>query len=86
MTNKRNSVLYTGMTSDLKRRAFEHRCKRIEGFIKKYNIEKLVYYEMFTEPIQAITWEKKIKGGWRQNKLDLIHQKNPDWRDLYDEI
>lgn len=86
MTNKRNSVLYTGVTSDLKRRAFEHRSKMIEGFTKTYNIEKLVYYEMFAEPIQAIAWEKKIKAGSRQKKLNLILQKNPDWRDLYDEI
>ena len=86
MTNKRNSVLYTGVTSDLKRRAFEHRCKMISGFTKTYNIEKLVYYEMFAEPIQAIAWEKKIKAGSRQKKLNLIQQKNPDRRDLYDEI
>ena len=86
MTNKINTVLYTGVTSDMKRRAFEHRCKMIEGFTKTYNIEKLVYYEIFTEPIQAIAWEKKIKGGSRQKKLNLILQKNPDWRDLYDEI
>jgi putative endonuclease len=86
VTNKANSVLYTGVTSDLKKRVYEHRNKLMEGFTNKYNITKLVYYELYTEPAQAIAREKQIKGGSRQKKLDLINQKNAGWRDLYDEI
>ena len=86
MTNTKNSVLYTGVTSDLKKRVYEHRNKLIEGFTKTYNITKLVYFEMFTEPLQAITREKQIKGGSRQKKVDLINRNNDGWRDLYDEI
>jgi len=86
MTNKANSVLYTGVTSDLKKRVYEHRNKMMEGFTKKYKIAHLVYYEVFTEPMQAIVREKQIKGGSRQKKDDLINQKNPDWNDLYDEL
>jgi putative endonuclease len=86
MTNTMNSVLYTGVTSDLKKRVYEHRNKLIEGFTKTYNINKLVYFEMFTEPLQAIKREKQIKGGSRQKKVDLINRNNNGWRDLYDEI
>ena len=86
MTNAKNSVLYTGVTNDLKKRAYEHRNKLIEGFTKTYNIIKLVYYETFTEPLLAIAREKQIKGGSRQKKVDLIGQNNTEWRDLYDEI
>jgi putative endonuclease len=86
VTNKTNSVLYTGVTSDLKKRVYEHRNKLMDGFTNKYKITKLVYYELYTEPAQAIAREKQIKGGSRQKKLELIKQKNPGWRDLYDEI
>jgi putative endonuclease len=86
MANAKNSVLYTGVTSDLKKRAYEHRNKLIEGFTKTYNIIKLVHYETFTEPLLAIAREKQIKGGSRQKKIDLIGQKNSEWRDLYHEI
>ena len=86
MTNKRNTVLYTGMSSDLKKRAYEHRNKLIEGFTKTYNVNKLVYYEIYADPLDAIAREKKIKGGSRQKKLDLISVKNPGWNDLYDSI
>ena len=86
MTNKRNTVLYTGMTSDLKKRAYEHRNKLIEGFTKTYNVNKLVYYEIYADPLHAIAREKKFKGGSRQKKLDLITEKNPGWNDLYDSI
>ena len=86
MTNKRNTVLYTGMTSDLKKRAYEHRNKLIEGFTKTYNVNKLVYYEIYADSLDAIAREKKIKGGSRQKKLDLITGKNPGWNDLYDSI
>ncbi len=86
MTNKNNSVLYTGVTSNLKRRAYEHREKLITGFTKNYRIAKLVYYEVTENVTSAIEWEKKIKGGSRQKKIDLINSMNPEWKDLYDEI
>ena len=86
MTNKRNTVLYTGITSNLKRRIFEHKEKLNEGFTKKYNIIKLVYYEVFEDPENAILREKQIKGGPRQKKLDLINQFNTEWIDLYETL
>ena len=86
MTNEGNSVLYTGVTNDLKRRAYEHKEKLVEGFTKKYNINKLVYYETSNDIASAILREKQIKGGSRQKKIDLVNSLNPDWHDLYDDI
>jgi putative endonuclease len=86
MTNKNNRVLYTGITNDLKRRVYEHKEKLIDGFTKKYNVSKLVYYEIFEDPENAILREKKIKAGPRQKKIDLIHSMNKVWGDLYEEI
>lgn len=86
MTNKNNTVIYTGVTNNLIRRVYEHKQKLIEGFTKKYNIIKLVYYEIFTDPTNAIAREKQIKGGSRQKKIDLINSINKEWRDLYDEL
>jgi putative endonuclease len=86
MTNPKNTVLYTGITNNLKRRAYEHREKVIDGFSKKYNLTKLVYYEVFDDPENAIRREKQIKGGSRQKKIDLITGMNKGWLDLYKEI
>ncbi len=86
MTNKNNRVLYTGITNDLKRRVYEHREKLVNGFTKKYNVSKLIYYQVFEDPENAILREKKIKAGSRQRKIDLINSKNNKWRDLYEEI
>jgi len=86
MTNKNNGVLYTGVTNDLKRRAYEHKEKFVDGFTKKYNVSKLVYYEIFEDPENAILREKKIKGGSRQKKIDLINTVNKEWTDLYGEL
>ena len=87
MTNKNNTVLYTGVTNDLKRRVYEHRNKlMIDGFTKRYNITKLVYYEVFGDPENAILREKQIKAGSRKKKLDLIDSINAIWKDLYDDI
>jgi putative endonuclease len=86
MTNKTNSVLYTGVTSDLKKRVYEHKDKLVEGFTKRYNITKLVYYEIFNDPENAIKREKQIKGGSRKKKIDLIESKNKNWDDLYEGI
>ncbi len=86
MTAKRNAVLYTGVTNDLKRRIYEHKDKVVAGFAKKYNITKLVYYEIFKDPENAILREKQIKAGSRLKKIDLINSTNRAWVDLYDEL
>jgi putative endonuclease len=84
MTNTRNNVLYTGVTNDLKRRVYEHKEKLVNGFTKKYNITKLVYYEVFNDIENAILREKQIKGGSRQKKIELISSMNKEWQDLYE--
>ena len=85
MTNDRNTVLYTGVTNDLTRRAYEHREGLYEGFTKRYRVRKLVYYEVAENPYSAISREKQIKGGSRADKMKLIVDFNPDRRDLYDD-
>jgi putative endonuclease len=86
MTNKRNTVLYTGVTDDLKRRVYEHKEKLVDGFTKKYNIIKLVFYEVFEDIDNAILREKQIKSGSRQNKIELVNSMNKEWQDLYEEL
>jgi putative endonuclease len=86
ITNKYNTVLYTGVTSDLIKRIYEHKEKLIDGFTKKYNVNKLVYYEIFSDINNAITREKQIKAGSRQKKIDLVNSVNPEWLDLYDDL
>ena len=86
MTNKNNTVLYTGITSDLKRRIYEHREKLAEGFTKRYNLTKLVYYEVFQDSLNAIQREKQIKSGSRKKKVDLINDMNPAWKDLDEDL
>ena len=86
LTNRYNTVLYTGVTSDLKKRVWEHRQKLVEGFTKRYNVEKLVYYEAVDDIASAIAREKQIKAGSRQKKIDLVNGLNPQWRDLYEEL
>ncbi len=83
MTNKNNSVLYTGVTSNLVRRVYEHKEKLIDGFTKKYNCTKLIWFEMYDDSISAISREKQIKAGSRNKKLELINTLNPAWKDLY---
>ncbi len=80
-----SGTLYTGMTNNLQRRAYEHRNKLIEGFTKKYNVTRLVYYELFHDVRDAIAREKQIKSWRRSKKLDLIKSLNPTWRDLSEE-
>ena len=86
MTNKRNTVLYTGVTSNLRKRVYQHKDKMVEGFTKRYNISKLVYYEVFRDPENAILREKQIKGGSRDKKIRLIESKNQNWKDIYYEL
>jgi putative endonuclease len=82
MTNKGHSVLYTGVTSDLKKRVYQHREKLADGFTFKYNVSKLVYYQIAQNAFAAITREKQIKGGSRAKKIELINSFNPEWKDL----
>ena len=84
--NKKNGTLYTGVTSDLVKRVYQHKEKLGEGFTAKYGVDKLGYYEAHWDMYSAIEREKQIKGGSRQLKLDLIEKGNPHWLDLYDEI
>ena len=86
LCSKRNGTLYTGVTSNIQKRIYEHKNKMIEGFTKKYNVNILVYYEIYEEIYYAIAREKQIKGWIRKKKLDLIESVNPDWNDLWDEI
>jgi putative endonuclease len=84
LTNKSNTVLYIGVTSDLESRVSEHKLKINTGFTSKYNCNKLVYYEEFQWIQDAIAREKQLKAGSRQKKIDLIIADNPSWSDLSD--
>jgi len=86
MTNISNNVLYTGITSNLIKRVYEHRNKLIDGFTKKYNVTKLIYYEIFNDPQTAIEREKSIKNLLRVKKIALIKGMNPSFKDLYQDI
>ena len=86
LTNYTHSVLYTGVTNDLGRRVYEHREKLVEGFTKRYNVWKLVYYEVTDDILSAIEREKQIKAGPRRRKVELIAAANPTWRDLYSDL
>jgi putative endonuclease len=86
LTNKRHTVLYTGVTSDLKKRVYQHRMKLVPGFTSRYNVNELLYYEVFDDAYTAISREKQIKAGSRAKKLDLINGMNPQWVDLYETL
>jgi putative endonuclease len=80
ITNKNNTVLYVGVTSNLIQRMWQHKNKVVEGFSSKYNLDKLVYYEVFENPERAIQREKNLKFWKRQWKIKLIEEKNPKWK------
>ena len=86
LASKRNGTLYTGVTSDLVKRIWQHKNDVVPGFTQKYPVHMLVYYELADEMTAAISREKQIKGGSRARKLALIESMNPKWRDLYDDI
>ncbi len=88
MTNQRNTVLYVGVTNSLVRRGYQHKEKlsHHESFTKKYNINKLVFYEEYSNILGAIAREKQLKGGSRQKKIDLVNTVNPEWKDLYEGV
>ncbi len=86
MTNIHHTVLYTGMTGYIIKRGWQHKNKLTDGFTKRYNCTKMVYIEEYDNPQEAIDREKQIKAGSRQDKIDLIEDLNPEWRDLYEEL
>lgn len=86
LTNFTSNVLYTGITNDLIRRVYEHKQKLVPGFTQKYNVNKLVYFEIFQDPENAIKREKAIKNLLRAKKIELIIINNPDFSDLYSTI
>jgi len=86
LTNKRHTVLYTGVTSDLQKRVYRHRTKLTPGFTARYNVSKLVFYELAGSPYAAISREKQIKASSRKKKMELVDGMNPQWLDLYDTL
>lgn len=82
LTNWDNTVIYVGVTNDLVRRLYEHKNKLYDGFTKKYNLNKLVYFELFFDINEAIKREKEIKKWRREKKNNLVESKNSEWRDL----
>ncbi|MCL2440030.1 MAG: GIY-YIG nuclease family protein [Alphaproteobacteria bacterium] len=86
LANKKNGTIYIGVSSDLIKRIYEHKNKSHKGFSAKYDICKLVYYEVFDDIELAIAREKQLKNWRREWKLELIEKTNPEWRDLYEDI
>ncbi len=86
LTNKSNKVLYIGITNNLSRRIYEHKNKLIPGFTMRYNVSKLVYYEIYDDIRDAIQREKNIKKWYRKWKEELINKFNSNWEDLYNEL
>jgi len=86
MTNPNHTVTYVGVTSNLQARIFQHKEKSVPGFTSRYNINKLVYFEIFPDAYSAISREKQIKGGSREKKVELINSMNPKWEDLSEKL
>lgn len=83
LSSVKNTVLYIGVTSNLKKRVWQHKNKIVEGFTKRYNVDKLVYYEWSRDIQSALRREKQLKNWHREWKKNLISEKNPEWKDLY---
>ncbi|MCZ4738824.1 GIY-YIG nuclease family protein [Legionella pneumophila] len=86
MANKRNGTIYTGVTSDLINRVYEHKYGDVPGFTQEHGCNFLVYYELIEDMISAIAREKQLKGGSRKKKMALIEKLNPYWEDLYEKL
>jgi putative endonuclease len=86
LASRKDGAIYIGMTNDIVRRIYEHRIKAVPGFTSKYNITRLVWFEIYDDPISAITREKELKKGRRAWKIQLIEAQNPQWNDLYESI
>jgi putative endonuclease len=86
LASRKDGAIYLGVTNDLTRRIYEHRIKAVRSFTSKYNITHLVWFEIYDDPISAISREKELKKWRRAWKVQLIEAKNPQWNDLYEEI
>jgi putative endonuclease len=86
ITNRNNTTLYIGVTSNLVQRIYQHKNKLIKGFSAKYNVDKLVYFELFEDMENAITREKRLKLWKRDWKNRIINEMNPSWQDLYPDL
>jgi putative endonuclease len=86
VASKKNGTLYIGVTGDLVKRTYEHKHNAVDGFTKKYNVHKLVYYETYKDVEEAILREKQMKKWNRKWKVRIIEENNPEWKDLYNEI
>ncbi|MBU4017188.1 GIY-YIG nuclease family protein [Patescibacteria group bacterium] len=84
LANKRNNVVYVGVSDDLVKRVWQHKNKVVKGFTQKYNVDRLVYYEIYENPEEAINREKQLKGGSRDDKVALVNKMNSEWKDLYE--
>ena len=86
MASRKNGTIYIGVTSDLVKRVWQHKNHILEGFTKAYNVDKLVYYEVWQDELASIEREKRLKHWNRNWKIKLIEKDNPEWRDLYEDI
>jgi putative endonuclease len=86
LASRKNGAIYVGITNDLVRRIYEHRAKAVHGFTSKYNITRLVWFEIYDDPISAISREKELKKWKRAWKTQLVEAQNPHWNDLYESI
>ena len=86
IASRRDGAIYIGVTNNLVRRAYEHRIKAVPGFTSKYNITQLVWFEVYDDPVSAITREKELKKWKRTWKIQLIQAENPEWKDPYESI
>ncbi len=86
LASKRNGTLYIGVTNNLIKRVWEHKNKAVPGFTEKYNVDRLVFYEVYQDINEAIKREKRLKKWNRKWKIDLIEKENPNWRDLYEDL
>lgn len=86
LASQRNGTLYIGVTTDILRRVSEHKNKQIEGFTKRYGVDKLVYFEIYEDYWEAANRERRMKKWNRDWKIKLIEERNPEWRDIYDEL
>jgi len=86
LASRKDGAIYVGVTNDIVRRIYEHRTKVIQGFTSKYNITRLVWFEIYDDPISAISREKELKKWKKAWKVQLIESQNPRWNDLYESI
>jgi putative endonuclease len=86
LASRKDGAIYIGVTSDIVRRVYEHRIKAVPGFTSKYDITRLVWFEIYDDPESAISREKELKKWWRSWKIQLIEAQNPQWNDLYESI